>query len=194
MKSRVRHNPGQSMVEFALTLPLLIMMLLALADFGFLLYAHVQVANAAREGARAGSLYLGGRFHYTSCRSTATDPCPPFYGFDISDPPCWSAVAWVENALVERVRNSNGCPTTTFSTERHSFGLLNGLVSPPKCPSATSGTNCWWLEPFAEPVAGEAITIRVTYRFAIPFFGDLVPFMQNPMPITKVVIMKVHDN
>ncbi|MDP9311079.1 MAG: pilus assembly protein [Chloroflexota bacterium] len=186
MKLGPRHNPGQSAVEFALALPMLLMMMLALVDFGLLLYAHVQVANATREGARAGSLYLGGRFHYTSCRSN----CPPNYGFDISDPPCWSAAAWVENALVERVRNSNGCPTTAFDTTIHSFGLL----SPAKCASATSGTNCWWLEPFAEPVAGEALTIRVTYRFSVPFFGDLVPFVQNPTPITKTVIMKVQDN
>jgi Flp pilus assembly protein TadG len=45
---------GQSMVEFALTLPLLLLMLMGMLDLGRGLYAYSVVANAAREGARAG--------------------------------------------------------------------------------------------------------------------------------------------
>jgi Flp pilus assembly protein TadG len=47
---------GQSMVEAAFMLPILLILFLGIAEVGFLLFAHVQVANAAREGARYGSL------------------------------------------------------------------------------------------------------------------------------------------
>jgi Flp pilus assembly protein TadG len=47
---------GQSLVEIALVLPVLLILFLGIAEVGFLLYAHVQVANATREGARYGSL------------------------------------------------------------------------------------------------------------------------------------------
>ncbi len=52
------HPPqrGQSLVEIALLLPILIILFLGIAEVGFYLFSHVQVANAARTGARAGSL------------------------------------------------------------------------------------------------------------------------------------------
>jgi Flp pilus assembly protein TadG len=50
------HETGQSLVEIALVLPVLIILFLGIAEVGFLLFAQVQVANATREGARYGSL------------------------------------------------------------------------------------------------------------------------------------------
>ena len=40
------------MVEFALVLPLFLLILAGILDFGFLLYSRMTVINAAREGAR----------------------------------------------------------------------------------------------------------------------------------------------
>lgn len=48
---------GQATVETALLLPALIMLLFGIIMSGFTFYAFIQVSNAAREGARAGSLY-----------------------------------------------------------------------------------------------------------------------------------------
>lgn len=50
------NNRGQSLVEIALMLPALVILFLGIAEIGFYLNAHVQVANAARAGARHGSL------------------------------------------------------------------------------------------------------------------------------------------
>jgi Flp pilus assembly protein TadG len=55
---RKAKSRGQSLVEIALILPLLMALLMGAVDFGFILYAHVQVAAAAGEGARVGSLTL----------------------------------------------------------------------------------------------------------------------------------------
>ncbi len=40
------------MVEFALLLPLLLVILCAIIDFGWIYYNQITIANAAREGAR----------------------------------------------------------------------------------------------------------------------------------------------
>ena len=53
--SRSRRRPrsrGQSLVEFALVLPIFLLILSGIMDFGFLLYSRMTVINAAREGAR----------------------------------------------------------------------------------------------------------------------------------------------
>ena len=44
---------GQSLVEFSLVLPLMLIMLFALVDFGRAFHTWLMVTNAAREGARA---------------------------------------------------------------------------------------------------------------------------------------------
>jgi Flp pilus assembly protein TadG len=53
-----QNQKGQALVEFALVLPLLVMILAGLVDFGFLFYNKQVIANASREGARAGIVYL----------------------------------------------------------------------------------------------------------------------------------------
>ncbi len=193
MFRNIRRSSGQSMVEFALALPLLALLLSGIAAFGFLLYAHVQVANATREAARAGSLYLGARFHYTYKAASGGD--------------CWALRQWVEDALVERTRRSSGCPNGV-NTAIHSFGLLN----PSECTGPTSGADCWWLSlgtetgtppsgTFADvsdtnttalPISGNQIKADVTYRFNVPFFGSI--FQVNPIPVRKSVIMRVQNN
>jgi Flp pilus assembly protein TadG len=52
----MNNERGNSLVEIALVLPVLLVLFLGIVEVGFLLFAHVQIANAAREGARTGSL------------------------------------------------------------------------------------------------------------------------------------------
>ncbi len=54
---RDRSQRGQSAVEIALLLPILLLILFGIMISGFMFYAHIQVSNAVREGARAGSVY-----------------------------------------------------------------------------------------------------------------------------------------
>lgn len=48
---------GQGLVELAIILPLLLIILLGIIDFGRVFYAYVAITNASREGARYGSLH-----------------------------------------------------------------------------------------------------------------------------------------
>ena len=47
---------GMAVVEFALVVPVLISLLLGIVEFGLLVRDNLTLANAAREGARSGSL------------------------------------------------------------------------------------------------------------------------------------------
>jgi len=56
MHKRLLNQRGSSLVEVALVLPVLLTLFLGIVEVALLLFAHVQVANATREGARYGSL------------------------------------------------------------------------------------------------------------------------------------------
>jgi Flp pilus assembly protein TadG len=45
---------GQGLVEFAIVLPVLLLIVISILDFGRAIYAYSVVANCAREGARRG--------------------------------------------------------------------------------------------------------------------------------------------
>ena len=49
-----RRDTGQSVVEFALVVPVFLLLLAGMIDFGLGLYSDITVTNAAREGARLG--------------------------------------------------------------------------------------------------------------------------------------------
>lgn len=73
-KSRAtgRSDRGAVAVEFGLLLPLLLLIVLGIIDFGFMLSAKVTVTQAAREGAR---LEAVGRHDEVDARTnTAADP------------------------------------------------------------------------------------------------------------------------
>ena len=56
IRRRVRHERGAELIEMALVLPLLMLIIMGIMDFGFLFREMSVVTNAAREGARAGIL------------------------------------------------------------------------------------------------------------------------------------------
>jgi Flp pilus assembly protein TadG len=54
---RFRLQAGSNLVEFALVLPLLLVLVFGIVDFGLALFDKAVITNAAREGARAGMVY-----------------------------------------------------------------------------------------------------------------------------------------
>ncbi|MCB2294204.1 pilus assembly protein [Clostridium algoriphilum] len=50
----LRNEKGQSLVEFAILLPLLILLLMGILEFGIMLNSYLTIHNSAREGARLG--------------------------------------------------------------------------------------------------------------------------------------------
>ncbi len=60
-------NRAQGLVEFAIILPLLLMLILGIVEFGRLIFTYVITASASREGARFGSAVGQGMPQYRNC-------------------------------------------------------------------------------------------------------------------------------
>jgi Flp pilus assembly protein TadG len=54
-----RKEDGQSVVEFALVLPILLMVVLGIMEFGWLFYGNIVMTSSAREGARTAAILAG---------------------------------------------------------------------------------------------------------------------------------------
>lgn len=57
ISNQISSKKGQAMVEFAFVLPLLLLLILAMIEFGRVLNAQMVITQAAREGARVGAVY-----------------------------------------------------------------------------------------------------------------------------------------
>jgi Flp pilus assembly protein TadG len=57
MTGKLTSNRGQSIIEFAYVLPLMVIIALGIIEFGVLFYDQAVVTNASREGARAGMTF-----------------------------------------------------------------------------------------------------------------------------------------
>jgi Flp pilus assembly protein TadG len=54
---KIKGQKGASAVEFAIVLPVLVLLLVGTMEFSILLYDKAVITNASREGARAGIVY-----------------------------------------------------------------------------------------------------------------------------------------
>lgn len=66
MADRLRSERGAELIEFALVVPMLLLILLGIADFGFMFQRYEVLTNAAREGARVAVLPNGGGTYSTA--------------------------------------------------------------------------------------------------------------------------------
>jgi Flp pilus assembly protein TadG len=63
----IRREEGQGLVEFALVLPILLMLATAISSFGIVFYRYITLTDAVRSGARTLSLGRG--------ETSPNDPC-----------------------------------------------------------------------------------------------------------------------
>ena len=54
-RGRKSKSTGQALVEFALVIPVMLLMLAIAIDFGRLFFSYIEITNAAREGAAVGA-------------------------------------------------------------------------------------------------------------------------------------------
>lgn len=76
-----RRVPGQSLVEFALTLPLLLLMVVVFIDLGRIVYFYSALNNAVREGARYAIVT-----RFTSSTQRETDVRQKVVGYAVAIP------------------------------------------------------------------------------------------------------------
>jgi Flp pilus assembly protein TadG len=102
---------GQALVEFALVIPIFLVVLSALLYFGFMLYSKMTVINAAREGAHYGIIL---------------DPIDAAFTTKIASQV--SAAATV------------GLDPTKITTTTTGFKVINGVISATTCTWGAGGT------------------------------------------------------
>ena len=56
LRQLVKPEKGQSLVEFALLAPILLVLFMGMFDFGWILHQQIQMDNASRTGARRGAV------------------------------------------------------------------------------------------------------------------------------------------
>lgn len=97
MSMKIKKQHGAQLVEFALLLPLLIVVMFSAIEFGFMLYDQAVITNATREGARAGVVAViqgSGNTAYPGCASAN------FGVVDGTSTARCVAKSYTENALV----------------------------------------------------------------------------------------------
>ncbi len=71
---RKNGEKGQALVEFALLIPIFLILLFAIVDFGMGFHSWITVTNSAREGARLGAVAATGQEIEDRVRDTAGLP------------------------------------------------------------------------------------------------------------------------
>jgi len=72
---RLKSHKGQTIVEFAMILPLLLIMILGVIDFGILLYNKAVITNASREAVRYGIVLRNPKYTLVEVQTYATSYC-----------------------------------------------------------------------------------------------------------------------
>jgi len=120
------NSPAQALIEFAITLPLLLLLVLGAMDFGRMFYTKIVLTNAAREGANylayspedANNGYVN---TYTAIIEEADSSTVEVTAADISFSGCCTRGLPVEVTVTRTV-------DLIFDNVLQSFGLLGGPV------------------------------------------------------------------
>jgi Flp pilus assembly protein TadG len=122
MKREIKGQKGVAAIEFALVLPLLLVLVFGIIEFSVLLYDKAMITNASREGARAGIVYsYPGRITDEAIISVVDNYCQnSLINFGGT-----SAVS----TTITRTGNSSGNPLTVRVSYRYDFLVLPNFIS-----------------------------------------------------------------
>jgi hypothetical protein len=158
----------------ALVIPLLIVLLVGVFELGLILYAQVQVANAAREAARAASLYRSTRLTITDNKCDGSKEG-------------WSLDQTVQQAIVYRALQSSGskanCPDSSGTLQATSLGWLDPNVSPAWTVAHTGTT----LDSNGLPTPGTQAIVKLRYPYRLQVLSNLFSYFSDPYWIEKSV-------
>jgi Flp pilus assembly protein TadG len=118
MRKIIKKRKGQrgaSAIEFAIILPVLLVILVGIMEFGYVMYAKAVITNASREGARRGIVFSDPRPTDAEIVQAVDDYCTNLIP---------SATATTQ---VTRVGDAAGDPLTVRVNYLHSFWVLHNL-------------------------------------------------------------------
>jgi Flp pilus assembly protein TadG len=116
MIKKIKGQQGGSAIEFAILLPVMIIIICGIIDFGYVMYAKSVITNASREGARAGITYGEPRMTDAEIVQVVSNYCSTFIP---------SATL---NTQVIRSGNNQGDPLTVRINYQHSLWFLPNWI------------------------------------------------------------------
>lgn len=200
--SGLRRRDGQSLVEFALVLPLFLVMLLAMLDFGFAFYTNLTLEYASREGARVGAaLAAGGStlpcgevdYHVIAAVQRVLESAGISVRLDPSDP-SQGGVNWIR--IYKADANGNGYTSNynQWTYAAHGGPTVDGSVLDFRAPSAPGWSACTRSNGATPDSLG--VAINYTYAWKTPigsvfrllgsgssFFGNLTMLDRTVMDL-----------
>lgn len=149
---------GQALVEFALVIPLLMVVLFAIVQFGTIMNAYITVTDAARSGARQLALEQGNN-----------DPC---------DPAMQVATTAGSAAEISTTEVTITFASPTGAGTLNDYCLATGASKTPVTSAWPSASNLYPANnsssgpnyPGAE-VQGDTATMTITRPYPLSFFG-----------------------
>jgi Flp pilus assembly protein TadG len=180
--------PGQAMVEFAAVLMPILLLIVGIIQFGLLFGANVTITNAAREAARAGTIYVYD-YNHTKYWNDAqrcgdmADAAMQSMGFLSTSSPHFSVTL-----------SGGACPTPTSDSQTNgdlAVSYCDSVLTPEgDCPDTSdSDTVC-------VPDTREACLVRLTLTYRsdviVPFIGGLIGTDVNgrfPMSATATMVV-----
>ena|SRR5438128_502946 len=168
-----RRGEGQSLVEFSLVLSPLLLVILGIIQFGFVFNSYVTITNAAREGARSGTVYIYDRTKSKSQNDSLR-----------ADAVKTSLLASMNLLGKTAPQFTTG---TTWTSSNGGLTLTNGdLVVTYAVPSGVTDN---------DPRVSEQVTVTATYHqdLVIPLIGNFLPKdTGGRLPLAGVVTMVIN--
>lgn len=171
---RTRSRRGQSLVEFALALPLFLLIVFGAVDVGRYVYGHSTLSQAAREGARVGAVeaYWVGR----------GNPMSPTYDASCNQPGgpvCPADVA----ALRADILAATNRMLTPFNS------IVNAELFTKCDPAGPTGA---WTDQSCNPTYatnGNLVSVRVVMNLTpmTPVIGQLIPSISMEASASMVI-------
>jgi Flp pilus assembly protein TadG len=141
---------GQSLVEFAIVIPVLVLVVFGIVQFGVLYNSYIQLTNAANTGARLFSIERG------------------------QANPCQDVLTAVDNAAAS-LNNSTLIVTMTSYTATSGAGSLSTTTWTGNSTSnPVAASSCPWTPSYSTPgtmVSSDPATISVSYPYSLSFLG-----------------------
>lgn len=132
-RTRIKDQRGQALVEMALVLPLLLLLVLGIIQFGFIFMSQLAVNNATREGARYAAVH---EITQTSLETIVSE-----YSFVLDHETVKDGTEYQyykSDATATADRTRGGWIEITVSYPVQIFApIISGIIGNPKWVSAT---------------------------------------------------------
>jgi Flp pilus assembly pilin Flp len=159
----IRRNSGVAAVEFAIVLPVLILIITGMMDLGHAFYLKQIITNASREGARYGILYVSKPDgHGSAIRIPPSQLVPSIQDWILNPPP---------------PQGDGQCNLTTY---------LKGDDSQAPAPTVTPGG-----AGYNSGATGDDLIVTVQYKMNWWILDKFIPGLPNPLTLSATTTMRV---